>query len=281
MTRTAAPRMRVARQEEVALILDWAAEEGWNPGRDDAGAFHAADPGGFFVAERAGAPVAAISVVNHSDSFAFLGLYLCRPEWRGRGVGFALWRHALAHAGSRTVGLDGVAAQQENYARSGFVPTGATTRLEGAAAEPAPLPLRAAAPGDLPALSVLDTQANGVARPRFLSAWLAPCGTRRSVVLDGAQGPEGFATARLCRDGCKVGPVVAPDLDAARTLADAAAAAVGADRYIVDVPGPQQGFRAALKARGFTATFATARMYRGTPPESAPTLFAPATLELG
>ncbi|APZ51486.1 GNAT family N-acetyltransferase [Salipiger abyssi] len=279
MTRTAAPKMRVARQEEVALMLDWAAAEGWNPGRDDAAAFHAADPQGFFLAECDGAPVAAISVVNHSDSFAFLGLYLCRPEWRGRGVGFSLWRHALTHAGGRTVGLDGVAEQQENYARSGFVLTGSTTRLEGMAAAPAPM--RAATMDDLPALSALDKAANGIARPRFLSAWLAPCPTRRSVVLDGAQGPAGFATARLCREGCKVGPVVAPDLDAALALADAAAAAVGAERYIVDVPGPQPAFRAALEARGFAATFATARMYRGTPPESAPTLFAPATLELG
>ena len=37
----------------------------------------------------------------------------------------------MAHAGDRTVGLDGVAAQRGNYARSGFRPAGATLRREG------------------------------------------------------------------------------------------------------------------------------------------------------
>ena len=68
--------------DELRVVLDWAAEEGWNPGLDDAEAFHAADPEGFFLAIDKGTPVAAISVVNHSDNFAFLGLYLCRPEYR-------------------------------------------------------------------------------------------------------------------------------------------------------------------------------------------------------
>jgi len=97
---------------DVELVLDWAAEEGWNPGPEDAAAFHAADPEGLLIAEVAGEPVAAISVVNHSASFAYLGLYLCRPAWRGRGIGRALWLEGLAHAGGRTVGLDGVAAQE-------------------------------------------------------------------------------------------------------------------------------------------------------------------------
>ena len=63
---------RTATLPEVVQMLDWAAEEGWNPGIDDAAAFYAADPEGFFVAEVDGQPVAAISVVNHSDAHAFL-----------------------------------------------------------------------------------------------------------------------------------------------------------------------------------------------------------------
>ncbi|MEJ1998873.1 MAG: N-acetyltransferase, partial [Maritimibacter sp.] len=74
---------RVAKPDELELILSWATDEGWNPGLEDAAAFHAADPDGFFVATRDDQPVAAISVVNHSDSYAFLGLYLCHPNWRG------------------------------------------------------------------------------------------------------------------------------------------------------------------------------------------------------
>ncbi|MEO0387662.1 MAG: GNAT family N-acetyltransferase, partial [Pseudomonadota bacterium] len=111
---------RTAPRDALDTMLDWAAAEGWNPGLDDAAAFFAADPDGFFVTlDDAGQPVAAISVVNHTPTFAFLGLYIVRPSDRGRGNGLALWRHALAHAGPRSIGLDGVEAQQDNYAASG------------------------------------------------------------------------------------------------------------------------------------------------------------------
>ncbi|WP_172327546.1 GNAT family N-acetyltransferase [Mangrovicoccus sp. HB161399] len=274
--------MRTATAEEVALAMDWAAAEGWNPGTEDAAAFRAADPGGFFVAEAEGRPVAAISVVNHSDSYSFLGLYLCLPEFRGRGLGFALWSHALAHAGSRTVGLDGVAAQEANYARSGFVRTGATLRHEG----PAPIGeiggLRPAAGSDLPQLAALDLAANGVGRPRFLGAWLMQAASRRTTVLERDGRIAGFATARLCRDGaCKIGPVIAPDEDAAWALIAGAAASLDAGRIIVDLPEAQAGLAARLAAAGFDMTFATARMYRGPAPETGPELFGIATMELG
>lgn len=82
---------------DLETALDWAADEGWNPGLDDAPAFLAADPDGFLVRKEAGRPVSAISVVNHSAEFAFLGLYLCHPKHRGLGHGLAVWRAGLAH----------------------------------------------------------------------------------------------------------------------------------------------------------------------------------------
>lgn len=261
-------------------MLDWAAEEGWNPGLDDAAAFHAADPEGFFVAELDGQPVAAICVVNHSDSFAFLGLYLCRPECRGRGIGFTLWTAALSHAGARTVGLDGVAAQEANYARSGFVLADRTRRLSGLLQAGAPeLPL--AGPSDVAPLARLDRAATGIARDRFLRAWLAERPTRKTVVLRDARGIAGFATIRRCRDGAKIGPIVAPDADAALHLAHQAVAALGETSVIIDVPDTCADFGAMLRSRGFTEGFATARMYRGPDPSGDGTLHAVATLELG
>ena len=82
-------RNRPMTRGELDLAPDWAAGEGRNPGLDDAGAFRAAGPEGFFVAEADGAPVAALSAVDHSDAFAFLGPYPCLPAHRGRGVGEA------------------------------------------------------------------------------------------------------------------------------------------------------------------------------------------------
>ncbi|AOZ69182.1 GNAT family N-acetyltransferase [Rhodobacter xanthinilyticus] len=275
--------LRTARAEEVALMLDWAAVEGWNPGRADASAFHAADGDGFFLAEAPGAgPVAAISVVNHSADLAFLGLYLCRPEYRGRGIGSALWRHGLAHAGVRTVGLDGVAAQEANYARAGFVRAGATRRFEGGLAGASGGGLRAVAPSDLPALIALDVAANGFARPAFLRAWLAPAPGRVSLLAEGAAGPEGLVTIRTCARGAKIGPLLAPDAGRALTLAQGAVAALGgAGPVALDLPEANRALAARLLALGFVETFATARMYRGPAPTPGPMLQAIATMELG
>ena len=155
--------MRTATMADLEQVLRWAAAEGWNPGLDDAAAFLAADPDGFFVAEMDGAPVAAISVVNHSSEFSFLGLYLCLPDYRGKGIGFSLWKQALEHAGARSVGLDGVADQESNYAKSGFVKTGSSVRWEGQMGAQRDGAIRLAEPGDWPAISALDTRANGIA----------------------------------------------------------------------------------------------------------------------
>lgn len=275
-----APLCRTARGNEIALMLDWAAAEGWNPGLEDAAAFVAADPEGFFVAEVAGEVVAAISVVHHGADHAFLGLYLCRPDHRGRGIGYALWQHALDHAGDRSVGLDGVAAQQENYARSGFIRTGATTRYEGRlTGTPSDL-VRPMTAADAAAVAELDRQANGYARPAFLTAWTAPQPTRRSWVLE-ETALHGVVTARRCRDGVKIGPVIAPDADAALVLIRAALAQMPEEPVIIDLPEASHDLSDALTALGFEATFATARMWRGPAPQAGPTLQAIATMELG
>lgn len=272
--------LRTMTRSELDLLLDWAAGEGWNPGLDDAAPFHAADPEGFFVALRGGAPVAAISVVNHDPTQAFLGLYICRPDWRGKGVGLELWTHALAHAGARTVGLDGVPAQQGNYARSGFLRAGGTTRWQGRLAGRADARVRVAMPDDLPALVALDRDAVGHGRFAFLTAWLSPTPARRTLVMEGSDGIAGFATIRLCRSGAKLGPVIAPDPGSGLALIRAAATEIDEDALSIDVPdgGP---LGPALAAEGFTPGFSTARMYRGPAPRRGPTLQAVATLELG
>lgn len=266
---------RTASLEEVALVLDWAAEEGWNPGLEDAPAFFAADPHGFFVAVEDEVPVAAISVVNHNDRFAFLGLYIVRPTHRGRGIGFDLWRHALAHAGDRTIGLDGVPAQQANYAASGFVLAGGTTRFEGEIAAVSSDAVRLAGGDDIPELIAREAAASGECKTAHLTAWFQGAETRQTFVA-----PDGFLTARACRAGAKVGPMVAEHAAAAERLLRHAAGAF-AGPLIIDVPAASTKLTALCRSLEMTPGFETARMYRGTPPVGQGEVFAVATLELG
>jgi GNAT superfamily N-acetyltransferase len=273
-------RNRTMRAEELPLVLDWAAEEGWNPGLDDAAPFHAADPDGFFVAEASGQVVAAISVVNHGPDFAFLGLYLCRPSHRGRGIGHGLWRHAIAHAGNRTVGLDGVPAQQANYARAGFVRAGETTRWSGPVPPARHEAVRPLAPADIPDLVALEAEASGVAKPAYLAVWFAEAETRRTFVLVRGDAIRGLVTIRRCRTGAKVGPLVAVDIDAALDLLRHASAEMGPE-ITIDLPQGMEALGRQCAAFRMAPGFRTARMYRGTAPTRGDLVHAVASLELG
>lgn len=278
---TGAPGLRIAPMTpaDLARALDWAAEEGWNPGLDDAAAFHAADPGGFLMGWIGDAPVAAISVVRHDPYLAFLGLYLCRPDWRGQGHGWALWRAGLALAGERTIGLDGVVAQQDNYRRSGFESAGRTIRFAGSVP---PGSADGLTPCDPEAVALLDRVAIGYVRPAFLGAWLSDTPTRRSLCLVNDGLIEGFGTARRCGAGVKIGPLTATSPEAARRILGALAGLFPGERAILDIPESNPAAVAHARDLGLEPVFETARMYRGQPPVGRPAFcWGVGTLELG
>ncbi len=267
---------------ELDTVLGWARAEGWNPGLEDAAAFHAADPGGFFVKRVDGAPVAAVSVVNHDDDFAFLGLYLCLPAFRGQGHGMEVWTAAMAHAGARRIGLDGVPDQQANYARSGFDKHGRTMRYAGRFEAVADARVRVAGPSDLSALCARDRAQTGMARTRFARAWFAPAETRQTVVLDDAGQITGSATFRRCAEGVKIGPLSARTPEDARALLGACPWGAQTLPHFIDVADANAGLTGLLGDMGCAPVFETARMFRGAPPDAAPAPFqAIATMELG
>lgn len=272
---------RNATLPELALILDWAAEEGWNPGLDDADAFFSADPDGFFVAvDETDALIASISVVNHTPDFSFLGLYIVKPDHRGHGVGLGLWTHALSHAGDRTVGLDGVPDQQANYRVSGFQNAGETTRFEGQVRGETHVCISAAVPGDIPALVRIEGAASRVEKPDYLQAWFLGSATRSTLVFRDQGRIRGFCTLRHCQMGWKVGPLVAEDSDVARHLI-AHAAALSDGPLTLDVPETAIHLTELCQRLGLDAGFKTARMYRGPFSASQHGIFAVSSLELG
>ncbi|MFW2544096.1 GNAT family N-acetyltransferase [Primorskyibacter sp. 2E107] len=264
---------------DVRRLLDWAAVEGWNPGLDDAEAFYESDPDGFFLKEVDGTPVAAISVINHTADFAFLGLYIATPQARGKGHGLDVWAAGIAHAGRRTIGLDGVPAQQANYARSGFKLAGKTVRYHGRLDRSAASSVRLAAAQDLDRLCHLDTRACGVSRNRFATRWFSNTQTRMTLSL-----PEdrGFATYRTCHEGIKIGPFYASSAPEAAALLAAVPQNMATESVYIDIPDTAAPLSALLIERGFTPVFETARMYRPLLPQlPRPAFYATATLELG
>ncbi|MER8043624.1 GNAT family N-acetyltransferase [Streptomyces sp. NPDC094032] len=272
--------------QDWALVRDWAAAEGWNPGVADASAFFAQDPEGFFLGRIDGEVVSAISVVNYSDVYSFLGFYLVRPDQRGLGHGLATWRAALAHAGERTVGLDGVPAQQDNYRRSGFAPAYRTARFVGEvpAAEGPVAGVVAAERVDPGALAAYDGICHPAERPRFLRSWLTTPGHRALVRLTDGR-VSGYGVVRPAETEARIGPLFADTPADAAALLDALAAAArsfGSERIAVDMPEANPAAARLAGERGLEPTFETARMYTGPiRPVARDRVFGVTTLELG
>ena len=282
-----APTCRPMRRPELDLAVDWAAAEGWNPGPHDAEAFWAADPGGFWLAELAGEPVASISVVRYTPSYGFLGFYICRPEHRGKGFGLALWQAGMRHLGDRCVGLDGVVAQQANYRRSGFVLARRNVRF--GAARPVPPASVASGPEVVPAaalpfaeLAAYDRTCFEAAREAFLRAWLALPG-HVALAARRAGRLAGYGVLRPCREGAKIGPLFADGPEEAAALFGALLRAAPAGPVFLDVPEPSAAAVALARAAGMAPVFETARMYAGAPPPpvQAARVFGITSFELG
>lgn len=271
----------VADRTGVETIVGWAAAEGWNPGLHDAAAFHATDPGGFLLGSIDGEPVGAISVVRYGPTFAFLGLYIVRPEWRGRGHGLAMWRAGMELGAWRTIGLDGVVERQADYARSGFELVRRNVRYGGTGAGNDPGGLTTLASVS-PAL-VRDFDATVFPAPRdaFLDAWLTmPDSHGLSVVRD--EQLVGYGVARRCRVGVKIGPLFADDEAIAEALFGGLSAWAGDQPILIDVPEPNDAARRLAERHGMEPVFETARMYAGRPPvEPVDRIFGITTYELG
>lgn len=258
--------VRTATPAELDIIVGWAAKEGWNPGLRDAGCFRAADPGGFLIGLLDGEPVTAISAVSYGVSFGFLGFYLCVPEQRGKGYGIKTWEAGMARLEKvKTIGLDGVVDQQDNYAKSGFILEHRNIRFGGtptaASADPSIRPLTA---DDQRHVDAMDLACFGYARPAFLDAWLGADGHRALGCFQGAR-LDGYAVTRPCREGTKIGPLFAVSPEIAERLFDAAATGAASPVFL-DVPEPNTAALALAGKKGLTPSFETARMYLGPKP---------------
>jgi len=276
-------RIRTMRPDEISIAVNWAAAEGWNPGLADDACFAAADPGGFFIGELDGAPAATVSCVNYGRSFAFLGFYIVREDLRGRGFGLRIWNAAIAHSGARVIGLDGVAAQQENYRKSGFELAYANIRYGGTVAALDAQQAGVIALTELPLAVVEASDATVFPAPRtaFWRAWIgSPGHVGRALVRDGEL--AGWGVIRPCRKGRKIGPLVADDRAAAEVVLSALLASVGGGEIFLDVPSINRDAVALAQDMGLTPVFETARMYTGKiPPLRLEQVFGVTTFELG
>ncbi len=273
---------RVLMAEEVRFLVDWAGAEGWNPSSADADAFRAADPEGFIGCFVDGQLVAGISAVAYGASFGFIGLYICHPDYRGRGFGMRVWQAGMARLAGRTIGLDGVPEQQANYANMGFVKAYETVRWSGSAKAICGGSIFATPvkPDQLEEINAFDARFFPDERRDFLKSWLSA--PRKAFVVAKKSPLDGYAVLRKCTEGYKLGPLFANDFETSVQLLAACANAAGDSELHIDVPVSQIKFAECLSGCGFSQGFETARMYFGPALQiDMSGVFAITTLELG
>lgn len=262
--------IRTMNQTEFDLALDWAAEEGWNPGLFDAIPFQSVDPDGLLIGLKDNKPIAIISATRYDDFFGFIGFYIVRPDCRGQGFGWKIWQAAMAHLGFRTIGLDGVIDQQDNYRRSGFKLAHRNIRYQGINGT---LPNAKYPHSDgeilslrkLPLDMLLEYDRNffPANRHNFLLSWINQPETVALGIVESKK-LVGYGVRRKCRDGFKIGPLFADSPELASTLMKALCRDIEPKiPFFIDVPECNQDAILLVKACGMKKVFETARMYTG------------------
>ena len=273
--------IRNAKLKDMDFFLSLAKEEGWNPGLQDAIPFYHADPNGFFIGEISGKKIGCISAVSYSEDFGFMGFYIVLPEYRGKGFGLQLWERAVQYLGERSIGLDGVLAQQENYKKSHFQLYYRNIRFEGKGSGHSYKSLIDVK--DIPFETLLryDTPIFGLSRKTFLEDWTNMPNTSTLGKLN--QGRlTGYGTIRPCSRRYKIGPLFADDFETAKEIYQGLLAKAGNTPVLLDVPEVNKQALKLVESSHLEKVFETARMYNKPPPKQlVDKIFGVTSFELG
>ena len=236
--------IRPLRLDEMAMPVEWAAREGWNPGHSDAGLDHLADV----------RTVGLDGVVDQQHNY--------------RRSGFV-----LAHRNVRYAGVAPLRVVATNGRRS-------ITLVPAADVDPSALERYDAAHfgakrSDFLRAWTTDSSHRALVAVRGSDDGTAGDGTVGDVAGDGV--------IRPCRDGFKVGPLFATDAATAAQLIEglvqgvAPGAAIFLDPRTVNAEAVQLA-----ESLGMRPVFETARMYRGEPLDlPIDEVFGITTFELG
>jgi len=277
-------RIRTMKQDEVNLAIEWAAKEGWNPGIHDADCYYSADSNGFFIGILGDEPIATISAVKYGKSFGFIGFYIVKPEFRGKGYGIKIWNKGLKYLHGRNVGLDGVVAQQENYKKSGFKFAYRNIRYQGNGGGKFPDNSSVIKLSEInfETVNFYDQKLFPENRTVFLKSWINQSDSKALGILKNNK-LAGFGVIRKCNSAYKIGPLFADNPDLAEELFLALKSQTkSTDKFFLDTPEINKAAVNLAKTYKMNVVFETSRMYTKEAPNiSVNKIFGVTSFELG
>ena len=277
-------KIRTASRKELDLMVEWAAKEGWNPGLYDADCFYAQDPNGFFVGTLNNKVVATVSAVRYGNSYGFMGFYIVKPEFRGKGYGMQLFQHAWNYLGNRNKGADGVLENLEKYAKIGLKLEHLNARYQGFGTGAGKLGQNIAMLKkiDFETVAKYDDYVFGFKRRKFLKCWISQPESHAYGFIKNEK-LLGCGVIRKCFEGYKIGPLFAENPSVANELFDSLTGSIGKkDKVFFDIPEVNKNALAIVKKHKMKKVFATGRIYtKGQPKFPLEKCYGITTFELG
>ena len=173
------------------ILVEWAKNEGWNPGPHDADVYWATDSDGFYGYYLNSTLIAGGAIVSYNNEFGFMGLFIVKPEFRTKGIGRKLWHQRLNLLVNRinnnaSIGMDGVVDMQDFYKKGGFEIVFKGKRYEKTGMEfnldPHIFTIKE---DDFDKVLNYDKQCFGFSRPQFLNPWISLPDNKTFKYLEG------------------------------------------------------------------------------------------------
>lgn len=274
-------------EEGVKTLVDWARQEGWNPGIYDYKVFWNTDRDGFYGFYLDDKLIAGGAVVSYNGAFGFMGLFIVHSNYRGHGIGNKLWYlrrdFLLSRLNSNAViGMDGVVDMQPFYAKGGFKIAFKDERYEryGQPFEVNTY-ISNIQPEEIVEVEAYDKVCFGFTRTNFLKHWIAlPNGKSFKYAKNGEI--IGYAVIRAVDLGYKIGPLFANNNEVAEELYKACLNYAAGEKVCIDIPMVNKEAVDLVKKYKAEYVFECARMYYGKPPKiDVNKVFGITTFELG
>jgi ribosomal protein S18 acetylase RimI-like enzyme len=240
---------------------------GWNQTKDDWERFLQADAEGCFVAEWNGQVAGTVATIIYESRFAWIGMVLVDPQWRGKGIGTALLLKAIDHLDAKKVPcvkLDATPQGKPIYVRLGFrieyeIERHSLMREAGPEVSPGTV---AGDAGNIETLLEMDREVFGADRSALLRSVAGSAPELVNIARPGGA-VKGFVLGRKGSRADHLGPWVASNAIAAQEVLEGFLLRSRRQVAIVDVARDNPWASALLAAKGFQFSRSLTRMYRG------------------
>ena len=116
---------------DLDVVTDLAREQDFAPGVGEIEIYANTDRQEIWLAWQDNVPVGCIAAAIYNPSYAFIGLFVVKPEHQCQGIGRRFWQHALKTLSSvESVGLEAAVQMVGFYEKAGFQKDCITTRRQ-------------------------------------------------------------------------------------------------------------------------------------------------------